>query len=414
MSSLLLRNIGRLQGVTDAHCLRGESMHTSNYIDDAWLLIVDDRIADFGTGHPQAQADNDFDCLGAMVMPTWCDSHSHIVWAGSRWQEFVDKIHGLSYEEIARRGGGILNSADRLAAVSEEELFSQSMERVRRVMSLGTGALEIKSGYGLTVESELKMLRVIARIADAVPIQVRATFLGAHAVGREYSGRQGEYVDMIIEKMLPAVAAEGLAEYVDVFCDTGFFTPDETARILEAASRVGMRPKIHGCELDASGGVEVAVAHHALSVDHLERASEADIRMLTESETVATMLPGASFFLGMPYGPARRAVNSGAIVALASDFNPGSSPSGDMRFVYAMGCIKMRLDPAEAFNAATINGAYAMGLGADLGSITRGKRANLIVGRGQVTDADPLATMAYMYTEPYISRIFFNGHIYNN
>lgn len=414
MSSLLLRNIGRLQGVTDAHCLRGESMHTSNYIDDAWLLIVDDRIADFGTGHPQAQADNDFDCLGAMVMPTWCDSHSHIVWAGSRWQEFVDKIHGLSYEEIARRGGGILNSADRLAAVSEEELFSQSMERVRRVMSLGTGALEIKSGYGLTVESELKMLRVIARIVDAVPIQVRATFLGAHAVGREYSGRQGEYVDMIIEKMLPAVAAEGLAEYVDVFCDTGFFTPDETARILEAASRVGMRPKIHGCELDASGGVEVAVAHHALSVDHLERASEADIRMLAESDTVATMLPGASFFLGMPYGPARRAVDSGAIVALASDFNPGSSPSGDMRFVYAMGCIKMRLDPAEAFNAATINGAYAMGLGADLGSITRGKRANLIVSRGQVTDADPLATMAYMYTEPYISRIFFNGHIYNN
>lgn len=414
MSSLLLRNIGRLQGVTDAHCLRGESMHTSNYIDDAWLLIVDDRIADFGTGHPQAQADNDFDCLGAMVMPTWCDSHSHIVWAGSRWQEFVDKIHGLSYEEIARRGGGILNSADRLAAVSEEDLFSQSMERVRRVMSLGTGALEIKSGYGLTVESELKMLRVIARIVDAVPIQVRATFLGAHAVGREYSGRQGEYVDMIIEKMLPAVAAEGLAEYVDVFCDTGFFTPDETARILEAASRVGMRPKIHGCELDASGGVEVAVAHHALSVDHLERASEADIRMLAESDTVATMLPGASFFLGMPYGPARRAVDSGAIVALASDFNPGSSPSGDMRFVYAMGCIKMRLDPAEAFNAATINGAYAMGLGADLGSITRGKRANLIVSRGQVTDADPLATMAYMYTEPYISRIFFNGHIYNN
>lgn len=414
MSSLLLRNIGRLQGVTDAHCLRGESMHTSNYIDDAWLLIVDDRIADFGTGHPQAQADNDFDCLGAMVMPTWCDSHSHIVWAGSRWQEFVDKIHGLSYEEIARRGGGILNSADRLAAVSEEDLFSQSMERVRRVMSLGTGALEIKSGYGLTVESELKMLRVIARIVDAVPIQVRATFLGAHAVGREYTGRQGEYVDMIIEKMLPAVAAEGLAEYVDVFCDTGFFTPDETARILEAASRFGMRPKIHGCELDASGGVEVAVAHHALSVDHLERASEADIRMLAESDTVATMLPGASFFLGMPYGPARRAVDSGAIVALASDFNPGSSPSGDMRFVYAMGCIKMRLDPAEAFNAATINGAYAMGLGADLGSIARGKLANLIVGRGQVTDADPLATVAYMYTEPYISRIFFNGHIYNN
>lgn len=414
MSSLLLRNIGRLQGVTDAHCLRGESMHTSNYIDDAWLLIVDDRIADFGTGHPQALADSDFDCFGAMVMPTWCDSHSHIVWAGSRWQEFVDKIHGLSYEEIARRGGGILNSADRLAAVSEEELFSQSMERVRRVMSLGTGALEIKSGYGLTVESELKMLRVIARIADAVPIQVRATFLGAHAVAREYSGRQGEYVDMIIEKMLPAVAAEGLAEYVDVFCDTGFFTPDETARILEAASRFGMRPKIHGCELDASGGVEVAVAHHALSVDHLERASEADIRMLAESDTVATMLPGASFFLGMPYGPARRAVDSGAIVALASDFNPGSSPSGDMRFVYAMGCIKMRLDPAEAFNAATINGAYAMGLGADLGSIARGKLANLIVGRGQVTDADPLATVAYMYTEPYISRIFFNGHIYNN
>lgn len=414
MSSLLLRNIGRLQGVTDALCLHGEPMHTSHYIDDAWLLIVDGRIADFGTRQPQAQADSDFDCRGAMVMPTWCDSHSHIVWAGSRWQEFVDKIHGLSYEEIARRGGGILNSADRLAATPEEDLFSQSMERVRHVISLGTGALEIKSGYGLTVESELKMLRVIARIADAVPVQVRATFLGAHAVGREYAGRQGEYVDMIIEKMLPAVAAEGLAEYVDVFCDIGFFTTDETSRILEAASRFGMRPKIHGCELDASGGVEVAVAHHALSVDHLERAGEADIRMLAQSDTVATMLPGASFFLGMPYGPARRAVDCGAIVALASDFNPGSSPSGDMRFVYAMGCIKMRLDPAEAFNAATINGAYAMGLGADLGSIARGKRANLIVGCRPVTDADPLALMAYMYTEPYISRIILDGRIYNN
>ncbi|MDE5800420.1 MAG: imidazolonepropionase [Paramuribaculum sp.] len=414
MSSLLLRNIGRLQGVTDAPCLRGEPMHSSQYIDNAWLHIVDGRIADFGTGQPPLPADSDFDCHGAMVIPAWCDSHSHIVWAGSRWREFVDKVHGLSYEEIARRGGGILNSADRLAATSEDDLFSQSMERVRQVMSMGTGALEIKSGYGLSVESELKMLRVIARIADTVPIQVRATFLGAHAVGREYAGRQDEYVNMVIEKMLPAVAAEGLARYVDVFCDAGFFTPDETARILEAAARYGMRPKIHGCELDASGGVEVAVANRALSVDHLERASDADIRMLAGSDTVATMLPGASFFLGMPYGPARRAVDSGAILALASDFNPGSSPSGDMRFVYAMGCIKMRLDPAEAFNATTLNGAYAMGLGDDLGSIARGKRANLIVGNRPATDADPLASLAYMYTEPYISRIFFDGHIYSN
>lgn len=416
MSNLLLYNIGRLQGVTDAACLSGEAMHSSPYIPDAWLHVADGRIAGFGAmaDMPHIADAQQLDCRGAMVIPAWCDSHTHIVWAGSRWQEFVDKIHGLSYEEIARRGGGILNSADRLAATAEDDLYSQSMERVRLVMSLGTGALEIKSGYGLTVESELKMLRVIARIADAVPIPVRATFLGAHAVGREYAGRQGDYVDMLINEMLPAVAAEGLASYVDVFCDAGFFTPGETARILEAAARYGMRPKIHGCELDASGGVEVAVTHDALSVDHLERASESDIQLLSGSHTVATMLPGASFFLGMPYGPARRAVDGGAIVALASDFNPGSSPSGDMRLVYAMGCFKMRLDPAEAFNAATLNGAYAMGLGGDTGSIACGKRANLIVCRRPVADADPLASLAYMYTEPYIRHIIFDGRIYGN
>lgn len=413
---MLFINIGRLYGTTDAHYLRGEAMSEQHSIDDAWLLTQGSRIASFG--HMRAlspellsDAHEIIDCRGGAIMPAWCDSHTHIVWAGNRVGEFIDKIRGLSYEEIAARGGGILNSADRLAATSEDDLYRCSLARVEQVIRSGTGAIEIKSGYGLSLDSEMKMLRVIARIASEVPVPVRSTFLGAHAVSREYQGRQEEYVDYVITDMLPAVAAEGLAHYVDVFCDTGFFTPGQTARILEAAYKYGIRPKIHGCELAASGGVEVAVRHGALSVDHLERADESDIQILAHSDTVATMLPGASFFLGMPYAPARHAVDSGAIVALASDFNPGSSPSGDMRLVYAMGCIRMRLTPTEAFHAATINGAFAMGLGAETGSIAPGKLANLILTH-PAQGSDPLAMAAYMYTNPYIHRIFFNGREY--
>ena len=319
--------------------------------------------------------------------------------------EFVDKIHGLSYEQIAANGGGILNSADRLHETSEDDLFAQSLERAREVMLKGTGCLEIKSGYGLTLPDELKMLRVIARIAETLPLTVRATFLGAHAVGRAYAGRQGEYVDHIIADMLPAVAAEGLAEFVDVFCDRGFFTTDETERIMESAARYGMRPKIHANELDFSGGVQIGVKHGALSVDHLERIGDEEISLLAGSDTVATMLPGASFFLGMPYGPARKAVDAGATVALASDYNPGSSPSGDMRMVWALGCIKMKLTPEEALNAVTINGAAAMGMSHSHGSIAAGQKANLILTR----PLQSLAQIPYQYTTPWIESVIIAG-----
>ena len=285
------------------------------------------------------------DAKGGFVMPAFCDSHTHIVYAGCRDGEFRDKIAGLSYEEIAARGGGILNSADLLHETSEDELYRQAMERVREIMAMGTGAVEIKSGYGLTVEDELKMLRVIRRIKETAPITVKANFLGAHAVGRAYRGRQSEYVDLVCEEMLPKVAEEGLADFVDVFCDTGFFTVEETARILEKAANLGIRPKIHANELEVSGGVQVGVKYNALSVDHLEKTTEAEIEALRGSETMPTMLPGCSFFLGIPFGNAKGYIEAGLPVALASDYNPGSSPSGNMRFVMALGCIRMRLTP---------------------------------------------------------------------
>lgn len=388
--------------------LRGKEMSTTKVLKNAWLRIVDAKIDAFGSMDtlppfpPQAYI---LDGRGGMVMPAFCDSHTHIVYPESRAGEFLDKIRGLSYEEIAARGGGILNSADRLAEMSENMLFDVSMERVREVMSKGTGALEIKSGYGLSLNSELKMLRVIARLAEAAPIPIRATFLGAHAVGRKYAGRQEEYVDHVVRDMIPAVAAQGIAQYVDVFCDTGFFTPDQTHRILSAAARYGLRPKIHANELDVSGGVEVGVARDALSVDHLERAGEEQLRMLGESRTAATMLPGASFFLGMPYGDARRAISHNAILTLASDFNPGSSPSGDMRFVWALACIKMRLTPVEAFNALTVNGAYAMGLEDTVGSIGVGRPANFILTK----PLDNITEIPYRYTKSWIDRVFLGA-----
>lgn len=409
---MLIKNIGAIIGLDEGHRYRrGAEMSSVGVLEDAWLETRDGVIIRYGASGSEPSTDGTaevVDAGGGLLLPAFCDSHTHIVYPCSRSGEFLDKINGLSYEEIAARGGGILNSADRVAQMSADALYEVSMERVREVIAAGTGAIEIKSGYGLSLESELKMLRVIARIADSAGIPVRATFLGAHAVGRAYSGRQSEYVDHVVADMLPAVAAEGLAAYVDVFCDSGFFTPDETKRIVDAAARYGMRPKIHGNELAVSGGVEVAVGSDALSVDHLERAGDEQLRLLGASRTVATMLPGASFFLGMPYGDARRAVAHNAIVALASDFNPGSSPSGDMRFVWALGCIRMRLTPVEAFNAVTVNGAYAMGVEDTCGTVAPGRPANLIltVPLGREDErrgaADMLTEIPYRYTMPWI------------
>lgn len=407
---LLVKNIATLAGVDRQGLLRrqGRQMSELNVINDAYLLVEDGVIADFGSEADLVMPEGEVTVIDAergTVLPSWCDSHTHIVYAGSREQEFVDKINGLSYAEIARRGGGILNSADRLHDMSEDELYEQAMQRVREVIAKGTGAIEIKSGYGLNTEDELKMLRVIRRIQQNTRLRVVSTFLGAHAVGRVYAGRQAEYVDMLINEMLPAVAAEHLADYVDVFCDQGFFTPDETGRILEKALDYGMRGKIHGQELADSGGVEVAVKHCALSVDHLEAMTDRDIELLRGSDTMPTALPGTSFFLNMPFAPARKMIEAGLGVAIASDYNPGSTPSGDMKFAVSLACIKMRLQPAEAINAATINSAYAMGVSDSYGSISPGKVANFFITR-------PIASVdfiPYAYTTPIIARTFLAG-----
>ena len=455
----IIFNIGTLAGIlpADVRKLEGEQMGHVECLHNAYLIIEDGIITDFGQNLPEhlsvaiaapaavslasarcsenieaamtpdpnevsgrtspsgAQGGRQreahcvdcevIDANGGFVMPTFCDSHTHIVYAGCRDGEFRDKIAGLSYEEIAARGGGILNSADLLHNTSEDELYNQAMVRVNEIIAKGTGAVEIKSGYGLTVEDELKMLRVIKRIKETSPITVKANFLGAHAVGRAYKGRQSEYVDLVCNEMLPAVAAEGLADYVDVFCDTGFFTVEETDRILSKAAEYGITPKIHANELEVSGGVQVGVKHNALSVDHLEKTTEAEIEALRDSRTMPTMLPGCSFFLGIPYGNAKGYIESGLPVALASDYNPGSSPSGDMRFVMALGCIRMRLTPEQAFNACTINTAYAMGVSDSLGSITKGKKANLIITK----PLPSLAFIPYSHQTPFIERVILNG-----
>ena len=403
--SILIQNIAHLFGILPAGVerLQGKEMAHVETIDDAWLSIEGGRIIDFGpmsslpeTGHFEV-----IDAEGGSVMPCFCDPHTHLVYAGSREQEFVDKIQGLSYAEIARRGGGILNSVDLLHRLTEQELYEQAMHRMEEIETKGTGCVEIKSGYGLSTEDELKILRVIRRISQASRVKVVSTFLGAHAVSRAYKGRQSDYVRLVIDEMIPAVGKEGLADYIDVFCDEGFFTPEETARILEAGARYSMRPKIHADELAASGGVRVAVNHQALSVDHLESMPEEEIDLLLGTATMPTCLPGTSFFLNMPYAPARRMINRGLGIALASDYNPGSTPSGDMKFVMSLGCIKLRLLPEEAFNAVTINAAYAMGLSHDYGSITIGKKAHLIL-----THPIPsLAFIPYSYTTPIIRKV---------
>jgi imidazolonepropionase len=410
---LLIKNIAKIVGIDETGRTRivGTAMGQLETLENAWLMTDGERIAAYGAmSAPPREIPSDIgiiDAAGGMLFPSWCDSHTHLVYAGSREGEFVDRIRGLSYEEIARRGGGILNSADRLHDTSEDELYRQAMERIGEITTMGTGAIEIKSGYGLTLPDELKMLRVIRRIRLSSPLTVRATFLGAHAVGRAFGGRQDDYVDHIVREMIPAVAAEGLADFIDVFCDEGFFTVPQTARMLEAAARYGIAPKIHANEMAVSGGVQVGVAHGALSVDHLERIGAPEIAALKGSTTMPTLLPGAAFFLGLPCPPAREMIDAGLGVALASDYNPGSSPSGSMKFVVSLACVRLGMTPAEAINAATLNGACAMGLSGDHGSITVGKLANFFI-------TPPIPSVEYLpyaYTAPLVRLVILRGRL---
>lgn len=408
---MLVKNIGTIVGIDESGRTRvsGKAMGEITMLENAWLLTDGTRIKDYGTmdSVPAEGGYEVIDARSGWLFPSFCDSHTHIVYAGSREQEFLDKINGLSYEEIAKRGGGILNSADRLHDTTEDELYRQAMERIDEIVAMGTGLVEIKSGYGLTLEDELKILRVIRRIRENAPLEVRTTFLGAHAVGRAYKGRQSEYVEHVCNDMIPAVAKESLADYVDVFCDRGFFTPEETARIIETGARYGLRAKIHANELAVSGGVEVGVAHDALSVDHLESMGDEQIEALRGSETMPTMLPGCAFFLGITYPPARKMIDAGLAVALASDFNPGTAPSGNMRFVVSLASIKMKMTPAEALNAATLNSACAMGESKEFGSITRGKMANFYITK----PLPSLAFMPYAHQTPIIERVVLKGKI---
>lgn len=385
----------------------GKDMGNVECIDNAFLELEDDRFKDFGrmSDLKEQRADKTVDAENCFVLPSFCDSHTHLVYAGSREIEYIDKIRGLSYEEIAKRGGGILNSAKRLQEASEDELFYDALSRLEEITSYGTGAVEIKSGYGLTTEAELKMLRVIRRLKEESPLTIRANFLGAHGVPLEYRGNVDAFVDLVIEDMLPKVAAEGLADFIDVFCDTGFFTVKQTARMLAAGAKYGLKPKIHANELDYSGGVEVGVKYGALSVDHLECVGDKEIAALKASETMPTILPGAAFFLNMPYSPARKMISAGLPVAMASDFNPGSSPSGNMQMVMTFACVNYRLTPQEALNATTLNSAYAMGISQTHGSIAKGKRANFYITK----DIPTIEYIPYYYGANKVARTFLGG-----
>lgn len=379
----LITNIKELIQVREPSIKKvsGAEMAILPTIENAYLLIEDNLIADFGKMEnlPEISVEKTIDATGKVVLPAWCDSHTHIVYAGNRVQEFVDRINGLSYEEIANRGGGILNSAKKLNETSEEEIYNQSKLRLGEVMSQGTGAVEIKSGYGLTVEGELKMLRVIKKLKENYPVAIKATFLGAHAFPTEFKENHAGYIDLIINEMLPKIAEENLADYIDAFLETGYFSIEETEKIMEAGKKFGLTAKIHVNQFTAINGIKACVKHNALSVDHLEIVTDEDIEILKNSETMPVALPSCSYFISIPYTPARKMIDAGLSLALATDFNPGTTPSGNMNFVVATACIKMKMTPEEAINAATINGAYAMGISETHGSITKGKRANLII-----------------------------------
>ncbi len=413
---ILIINIKELVGINETNrpFVSGAAMGKLDTLKNAFLFIEKGLILEFGSMEnlfiPDDWAKKGIkviDATGKLVFPSFCDSHTHLVYSGSREKEYVDKIKGLSYEEIAKRGGGILNSAKRLHDASETELIGEALERLEEITWLGTGAVEIKSGYGLNTEDELKMLRVIRDLKRLSPLTIKSTFLGAHAIPMEYRGKQNEYVDMVINEMIPQVAAEELADYIDVFCDKGFFTVEDTERILMAGMKYGLKPKIHANELDYSGGTQVGVKYGALSVDHLEFTGDAEIEVLKNSETMPTILPGAAFFLNMVHAPARKMIDAGLPIALASDFNPGSSPSGNMQLVLSMGCIMFRMTPEEAINATTLNSAYAMGVNNELGSITIGKKANVFITK----PISGIEFMPYSYGSNKVDMVILNGKV---
>ncbi|MDD5979127.1 MAG: imidazolonepropionase [Bacteroidales bacterium] len=412
---MLIYNIKELCGVLEDGSLwkAGAEMSRLTRIKNAFLYIKDDIIADYGAMDSVdyqsylASEKDTVDANGGLVLPAFCDSHTHLVYANSRELEFCDKIKGLSYEEIAKRGGGILNSAKATAAASEDELYESAMQRLNEIMYMGTGAVEIKSGYGLSTESELKMLRVIRRLKENSPLTIKSNFLGAHGIPMEYRGHQEDYVDLVINEMIPLVAAEDLADFIDVFCDKGFFTCEDTERILMAGIKYGMRPKIHANEMAVSGGVQVGVKYGAISVDHLEQMGAEEIESLIGSDTMPTVLPGCAFFLNLPLSPVRDMINAGLPVAMASDFNPGTSPSGNMQFVLSCACIRYKMSPEEALNATTLNTAYAMGVSEELGSITKGKIANVIITKPMTQ----LEFMPYYYGANKVEKVIIKGKI---
>lgn len=406
---LLLTNIKELLQVRDnpLEVLKGKEMSQLPSIKNAWLYIKNDTIVDYGSMEqkPTYEGFKNIDCTGRVVLPSWCDSHTHLVYAGNREQEFVDRIKGLSYQEIAAKGGGILNSAKKLQETSESELYLQSEKRLKEVMKLGTGAIEIKSGYGLTTEAELKMLRVAKKLKEHYPIAIKTTFLGAHAIPSKFKDNKKGYLDLICKEMLPKVAKENLAEYVDIFCEEGYFSVEDTNRLLSEASKYNLIPKIHVNQFNAIGGVSAGVHHNALSVDHLEVVTREDITALKGSSTIPVALPSCSYFLSIPYTPGRELIDAGLPLALATDYNPGSTPSGNMNFVVATACIKMKLTPEEAINAATINGAYAMGLSKTHGSITKGKQANVIITK----KIPSYNYLPYAFGSNLVHKVIING-----
>lgn len=410
----LFINIKELVQVREASVkkISGKEMNILPTIKSAFLIIKDGIIFDFGkmSDLKESSFDKKTDCTGKMILPTWCDSHTHIVYAGNREQEFVDRINGLSYEEIANNGGGILNSAKKLQATSKEDLYNQSAKRLEEVIALGTGAIEIKSGYGLTVDAELKMLHVIKKLKENYDIPIKATFLGAHAIPKEFKNNKEGYIDLIINEMLPEIANENLANFIDVFCEVGYFSVADTDKILSAGKKYGLIPKTHVNQFNSIGGIEISTKHKALSVDHLEVLSKNDLEVLKNSETMPVALPSCSYFLSIPYTPARKIIDNGLAIALATDYNPGSTPSGNMNFVVATACIKMKMTPNEAINAATINGAYAINLNEEVGSITKGKLANFFITK----EIPSYNVIPYNFGNNQIQSVYIKGKKVSN
>ncbi len=412
MGRILIKNIKELVQVLEplVKKLSGKEMANLSTIKNAWLAIEDDLIVGFGKmedweGISDWTNLEVIDATGKMVFPTWCDSHTHLVYASSREEEFVDRIKGLTYQEIAAKGGGILNSAKKLQTKTEEELYQDALKRIQEIQQMGTGAVEIKSGYGLSIDAELKMLRVIRKLKQTTGMEIKATFLGAHAIPVEYKENRTAYIDLIINEMLPKIKEEQFADYIDVFCETNYYTVEETDRILAAGVKYGLTPKIHVNQFTSIGGIQVGIQHQARSVDHLEVMTEQDILDLAKSTVMPTLLPSCSFFLGIPYAPARELINTGLPIALATDFNPGSTPSGNMNFVLSLACINYKITPEEAINAATINAAYAMGLENTHGSITIGKKANFFITK----EIPSIAFIPYYFGKDCIEEVFING-----